>query len=494
MGFNPDVAAPNVHRVQLGRRIMKNSLANYVATIFNTLSSLAALGMLTRYLTLEDFGKYSFVVAIAAVFKVVAGMGVPSIVARDIARSKENAGEIYASAFLLHIFFSVITVIIMTVSINLTSSQAIVRIVAPLCAAAVVLELFSKLFSAIFQAYEKMVYDVYQTVVAQSVYVVLTVCVVIFDYGLIGIFTALLLGFVAECLIGIYIVNKKFVKLRFKGNMGQWKYLLKEAYPIGLKAILRKLGYRIDTLVLAAMKSSVEVGLFHGVYKMVQSLTFLAEGATRAIFPVFSRYSVTSKESLQQGYEKSFKFLVLIGLPFGIFFSFFSKPVITLILGKAFVDATPVLQIFGWVLALMFLSNLTQKMLVVGNKQSHILLATGVGLVINLVLDIILIYKMSYIGAGIATLVAEMVILGITFYAVNTHVSRIKISRVVLKPIFASIATCIFLFYTYKINIYLAISSAILFYAVVLFLMKTFTRKEIAVLKQVLGKRKPIPD
>lgn len=494
MSFNPDGAVPNVHRVQLGRRIIKNSLVNYGATAFDALTNLVTIGLLTRYLGTSVFGKYAYIVAIAAIFKVMSGMGVPAIVVLEIAREKENAQKIYASAFLLHIFLALITILIMTLSIKLINTFEGVRIAATLCTFAVVLELFSKLFSAIFQAYEKMEYNAYQTIFAQSICVISTLYVLKSGYGLTGVFIALVITFAAECIFGFYIVSRKFLRLKLRGNCGEWKYLLKEAYSIGIKRVLRKLNYRIDTIILASMKSSVEVGLFHGVYKLIQSLMFLAEGATVAIFPIFSRYATSSKESLQRGYEKSFKFLLLIGLPFGIFFSYFSKPVITLILGKAFVDATPVLQIFGWVLALMFLSNLMEKMLIVGNKQAFTMLSTIVALCVNIALDFALIPKMSCIGATFATLAAEITMFGLMFYCVSRYVSRVDIFRVALKPVLASITTCVLLFYIYHINLYLAVSCAILVYAVTLFLIKTFTQEEISTFKQLLIKRKPILD
>lgn len=494
MSFSTDSAIPNAARIQIGRRIIKNSLSHYIAAGFDGLTNLVSIGLLSRHLGVNDFGKYAFVVAFAAIFKVMSGMGVPVIVVREIARDKDRSQQIYASAFLLHVFFSLITLTVMIVSINLISSSGVIKTATALCAIAVVLELFSRLFSAVFQAYEKMEYDAYQTIFAQSIYMISIMCVVKFGYGFTEVFIALIFTFASECMFGFCMVNGKFVRLRLKGNCNLWKYLLKEAYPIGVKRILRQLNLRIDTLVLAAMKSSVEVGLFHGVYKIVQSLMFLAEGATKAIFPAFSRYSTTSKTSLQQGYEKSFKFLILIGLPFGIFFSYFSKPVITLILGKAFVEATPVLQIFGWVLALMFLSNLMEQMLIVGGNQFYTLLATIVSLCINLALDILLIPKMNYIGASLATLASEIVMFGVTFYFVSRYVSYLPVSKVVLKPILASITTCIILFYIYQINIYMAVSCGILVYVVTLFLIKTFTQDEISIFRQLMTRRKPVLD
>ncbi len=494
MKTNPDRVAPNVHKVQTGRRIIKNSLVNYMATAFDATTNLVIIGMLTRYLGAGIFGQYAYIVAIAAIFKVMSGMGVPAIVVREIAKDKENAEKIYASAFLLHCFLAVITLLIMTLSIKLVSTFDGVRLAATLCAFAVVLELFSKLFSAIFQAYEKMEYNAYQTIFAQSISVIAMVFVLTYGYGLTGVFIALLIAFASECVFGFYMVRRKFLRLKLRGNCGKWKYLLKEAYSIGIKRVMRKLNYRIDTIILASLKSSVEVGLFHGVYKLIQSLMFLAEGATAAIFPLFSRYAASSKESLERGYEKSFKFLLLVGLPFGIFFSYFSKPVITLILGKAFVDATPVLQIFGWVLALMFLSNLMEKMLIVGNKQAFTMFATIVSLCVNIALDFALIPKMSCIGASFATLVSEVVMCSLMFFCVSKYVCRVNVFKVAFKPVLACITTCVLLFFICHIKLYLAVCSAILVYVIILYVTKIFTREEIATFKQLLRKRKPILD
>ena len=491
MSSNPDRADTNVHRVRLGRRVVKNSLAHYGATAFDVMTNLVSVGVLTRYLGIHEFGKYAFIMAFAAIFKLMAGMGIPSIVVREIARDKENAEKIYASAFLLQIFIAGATLFIMVVFINLLSAYALVKTAATLCAVAVVCESFSKLFSAIFQSYEKMEFDAYQTLFTQSLYVISTVlCVVVFGSGLTGVFIALLFTFFCECMFGFCIVNKKFLRLRLTGNCDRWRYLLKESYPVGIKRVLRMLNYRVDTLLLAAMKSSVEVGLFHSAYKIIQSLTFIAVGSTKAIAPIFSRYATTSKESLQLGYEKSFKFLILIGLPFGIFFSYFSKPVITLVLGKAFVDATPILQIFGWVLALMFLSNLMENMLIVGSKQVYTTITTIVSLCVNVILDILLISKWSCVGASFATLVSEMAMFGLMFYFVSKHVSSISIGKVAIKPIFACIATCAILFYICHVNVCLAIGCGILAYVCVLLLIRSFTREEISLFRQIISRKK----
>ena len=76
-----------------------------------------------------------------------------------------------------------------------------------------------------------MEYDAYQTIFAQSIYVISILCVVKLGYGLIGVFIALILTFASECILGFYVVSKKFMRLRLRGNCDLWKYLLKEAYP-----------------------------------------------------------------------------------------------------------------------------------------------------------------------------------------------------------------------------------------------------------------------
>jgi O-antigen/teichoic acid export membrane protein len=470
------------------RRIFKNTVAVYGKNGFQAIVSLVSVAILARYLNLSTFGQYAFIVAFVEIFKVISTMGVNTILTREVARNKEGAVRLYSSALAIQCILSVFTFGIIAISINVISSSDTVIKATYLCAIAVIFDFMGKTFSSVFQAFERMEFDSYKTFLSQGIFLLGIIAVAKFNLGLIGIFYALILAGCIDAIFGFFVVQFGFVKLQPKGNLTEIWFLAKEAIPLGFKRVMRRIGFRIDTLILAAFKSSAEVGLFHGVYKMVQALQFLADGSLQAIFPIFSRHYGTSHGSFDLAYEKSFKFLSIIGVPIAIFLSFFSHEVIILVLGKKFIAAVPALQILGWMISFMFLSNLMENVLIAGGKQSICTLVTGVALAVNFLLDLFLIPRWSFTGASIATLITELTITVLSFYYVSRFVIRKRVLKEALKPICSGIITLAMLYLLRNVNFVLAAFVGSLSYFFLLIVTKTFTEEERLMFMKVFKK------
>ena len=470
------------------RRIFKNTVAVYGKNGFQAIVSLLSVAILARYLNLTTFGQYAFIVAFVEIFKVISTMGVNTILTREVAKNKEGALRLYSSALAIQGILSVITFGIIVISINVISSSDTVIKATYFCAIAVIFEFIGKTFSSVFQAFERMEFDTYKTFLSQGIFLLGIIAVAKFNLGLIGIFYVLILAGCIDAIFGFFVVQYGFVKFQPKGNLTEVWFLAKEAIPLGFKRVMRRIGFRIDTLILAAFKSSAEVGLFHGVYKMVQALQFLADGSLQAIFPIFSRHYGTSHGSFDLAYEKSFKFLSIIGVPIAIFLSFFSHEIITLVLGNKFIAAVPALRILSWMIAFMFLSNLMENVLIVGGKQSICTLVTGIALAINFILDLLLIPRWSFTGASIATLITEFTITVLSFYYVSRFIIRKKVLKEALKPICSGIITLAMLYLLRNVNFVLAALAGSLSYFVLLIVTKTFTEEERLMFMKVFKK------
>jgi len=471
------------------RRVLKNTLAVYGKNGFNTTVALLSIAILARYLNLTAFGRYSVIIAFVTIFKVVSTMGVNTILTREVAKNKDEAVRFYSSALMIQIILSAITFGIIAISINIVSSSEIVIKATYLCAIAVIFEFMGKTFSSVFQAFEKMEFDTYKTFLSQGAYLLGIVAVSKFDLGLIGIFYALLFSNLLDMLFGFFLVQLKFIKLSLKGNLSEVWFLSKEAIPLGIKRVIRRIGFRIDTLILATLKSNIEVGLFHGVFKIVQSAAFVAESSLQAVFPIFSRHYGSSQGSFDLAYEKSFKLLIIIGIPFAVFLSFFSHEVITLVLGKKFIAAVPALKILSWVIALMFLSNLMEGVLIAGGRQRISTWVAVIALTINIIFDFLLIPRWSIIGASMATLFAEFTITALSIYYVQKLVTRKRVFREALKPICSGIITFAILYLLRDINFIWALILGSFSYIFMLILTKTITVEERLILWSALKKK-----
>jgi O-antigen/teichoic acid export membrane protein len=466
--------------------IIKNSIANYSRTIYRVGIGFVTIGILARYLNPDTFGQYAYIVALIAIFKLMPGMGVSVILAREIARDKEKAPFLFASALVLQSVLSIITFVIIGIIFYFIAPSKEVFYAAIICATAMIIENWKMLFSSIYQAFEKMAFDTIQTFITETLYLISLVVITRMDLGFLAIFWTLLLAESGGAVFGSIVIIKRFIWPQFERVSSLCRFLFKEAFPIGIKGILRKLNFRIDTLILAALKSNVEVGIFHGSYKIVQNLTFITDAAAQAMFPVFSRYGVSSKTSLDLAYQKSLKFVLLIAIPIAIFLSYYSKPVITLVLGHKYIESANVLQILGWALALMFITNLMEKMLIAGNKQYLTTITIFISLGVNILLDLLLIPKMSYIGASIATLFSEIVVLSLSFYFISESLGFSIDIRSTLKLLFAGLLTYAFLWLFKDINVLIGGLVEILIYVAILIAIRTFSEDEIYLFKQLL--------
>lgn len=466
--------------------IIKNSIANYSRTIYRVGIGFVTIGILARYLNPDTFGQYAYIVALIAIFKLMPGMGVSVILAREIARDKEKAPFLFASALVLQSVLSIITFVIIGIIFYFIAPSKEVFYAAIICATAMIIENWKMLFSSIYQAFEKMAFDTIQTFITETLYLISLVVITRMDLGFLAIFWTLLLAESGGAVFGSIVIIKRFTWPQFKRVRSLCRFLFKEAFPIGIKGILRKLNFRIDTLILAALKSNVEVGIFHGSYKIVQNLTFITDAAAQAMFPVFSRYGVSSKTSLDLAYQKSLKFVLLIAIPIAIFLSYYSKPVIMLVLGHKYIESANVLQILGWALALMFITNLMEKMLIAGNKQYLTTITIFISLGVNILLDLLLIPKMSYIGASIATLFSEIVVLSLSFYFISESLGFSIDIRSTLKLLFAGLLTYAFLWLFKDISVFIGGLVEILIYVAILIAIRTFSEEEIYLFKQLL--------
>jgi len=460
------------------RRFFTNSLAVYGKNGFHATVSLLSVAMLARYLTLPSFGRYSFVLAFVAVFRVMSSMGLNTILVREIAKNRAKAVNFYASALVVQGALSIITYAIIAVSINIAAPSDVAIKATYLCAAAVILEFIGKTFSAVFQAFERMEFDTYKTLLSQAVYFLGIVTVVKFDLGFLGVFYALVISGILDVVYGFFEVQRRFIPFRLRGHLAEIRFLIKEAIPLGLKRLIRRLSFRVDTLIIAALGTKAEVGLFHGMYKIVQAALFLAEGSMQAMFPILSQYHANSQESFDMAYGKAFKFLTIIGIPLSLFLCFFSQEVIALVLGEKFVQAEGALRILSGVLGLMFLSNLTERILTAAGRQGVCTGVTALALVINVGLDFLFIPRWGYTGASVATLIAEFVLTGVSFSYVHKLASKNGVLKEAVKPACCGMAALLVLYLLRNTNVFLAAFVGAGSYIALLVLTKTFTPDE----------------
>jgi len=236
------------------------------------------------------------------------------------------------------------------------------------------------------------------------------------------------------------------------------------------------------------IKGDAVVGWYNAAYNLARGFKPIPHLFMTALFPLMSYYYISSKESLKIAYEKSFKYLFILGLPISVGITLLSKQIILAFYGQQFNNSIIALQILSWDILLIFLYSCAAFLLVSMDKQNQMAIIAGCTALINVVLNLVLIPKYSYIGAAIATITTEIFLLTSYIYLNYRHLSQIPINNVVVKSILACGVMGLFIYQFQYINLFLLISISILIYFAILFLIKGFTKDDIAIFKKLINR------
>lgn len=402
-----------------------NYAYNMAAAVWEAITDISITGIIARSLNVNDFGNFAFISALVASFRVLCGASVPVIITREIAVDKSRTPQVLSAGLFINAVMSFLTLLVVMLSVNVLSGQYKIVRGTFIAMTAGIFDFSSLVLLSVVRGYERMEYAAYRVLIVQTVFFVMVIGLVKLDHAsLFGFMTVYALAYLLGLIYSAYIVLTKFARPSLPLDFTLCKYIFMESYPIALRRFIRRVGFRIDTILLRFLSENKDAGFFHGAYKITQGLMFIGEAFVSSVFPSLSKQYAKSKESVDKLYERSFRFLAASGCLLGVPLFTFSNELATLVLGEKYLAAAPVLRVFSGIIPLMFLTKLAERMLIVGKQQVVVTVITLVCLLVNVVFDLLLIPSMGIMGASIATVVAEAVLFALGLYYTNKYVSR----------------------------------------------------------------------
>lgn len=96
----------------IARKIAYNALISTGSKVLSTILALVGIGLITRYLGVEGFGKYATILAFFGFFIAISDLGLYSVATREISRKNANAKKIMGAIFSLRVIVSSIVAVL----------------------------------------------------------------------------------------------------------------------------------------------------------------------------------------------------------------------------------------------------------------------------------------------------------------------------------------------------------------------------------------------
>jgi O-antigen/teichoic acid export membrane protein len=432
-----------------------------------------------RILGAADWGAFSYALSLAAAFTIFSDIGINALLVREGSRNSELASKYLSTGLAIKL------VLISVLSIfAIAAKDLIIRIpeataLIPLIIAVFTLDSIRDYFCALARSIERMDIEARGQIVTNAGIVGFGLLFLIIDPSS----TSLAFGYVLGISIGLFSV---LLPLRsyFKGLIKEFSHkLIKEilvsAWPFGLVGLMGVINVNTDILVIGTVGSAVNVGLYAAAQKPIQLLYLIPSLLAAAFFPTLSREAGESdkfRSTLEQGLKAAFLFAV----PLSVGGLIAARPIISFLYGAEFISSYPSFALLALTTLFVFPSLFFTNALFARNSQKSFYGYLAIGVLANIVLDLLLIPRIGITGCAIATLVVQIALFIYGVIKLKKSISfRVfpEIWRIIVASLIMAVITIGLLFL--QVHVVIIILSAMVVYLASLIILREPTLKRI---------------
>lgn len=457
------------------RTVAKNSLVPMGASLLIQVINFAVALVVLRVLGPENNGRYAFAVTVWFFLSAITEFGLGILSTREVARDRSRANIFLTNSIVLRMALTLLSFVLLVGVIAFYTYTG--DMTAATVGALVLLwvSLFPNniagAFSGMFFAFEKFEYPTAVEIATALVAVALQIAVLMAGYGIVGLAGASLVTNLFTLAVMFYLVRRLLFKPHFHFDRKLARWMFFESYPLMMNNLLANLFFKIDVFLLLPLTNATTLGYYNAAYKFVNALNFIPSKFTLAMFPMLSRLSTGSTDDMQRALLLSVKLLLWIALPITVTTMFIAEPLILLFAGIAYIpDSAIALQWLIWFLPFSFINSVVHYVLIALNEQRFLTRAFLIGLVFNILANLIAIPALSYRGAALVTVLSELALLAPFYYALRKHMPPLPILDIFWRPAAAAFVMGIVLFFLVPQNLILALVVATLAYGLALLL------------------------
>lgn len=483
--------------------ILRNASFLFVAHIVGRIFSFVLTIILPKYLRngFDDLGKYFFALWLTNLLSSVTELGLHTPLIRNLANDRSKSSSLISNAFIIRIALSIITVLILVLIVSLKYPDD-VGLLIYIIGVSEVINAFAQLFRCTFRAYENMGYEALGVIVERSVVFIIGLVVVFAGYGIVTFGFVVLIASVVNLILTFLIMNFKFTKIDFRLlKLDKSIDLLKQSLPYAIGGILYMAYFRVDGVLLKNMlgeNGNVAMGWYGTGYSFVNALTIIPGAFSGAIMPVMARAFASSKPlELDYLYSKSMKLMLMIGLPIAIGVTFLADEIIGILypLSRFTLQdqqaLSIILKVLIWSGMLLFMNfTITTLYRAVDARKAYTII-TALSLCINVVSNIILIPKYSYLGASISMVISESIFFVCGAFHIQQFICKIRDFRSLGKIVLASLILVLLLFISGNItflnqyiHLILTFVISVVVYSAIMLLSHALTKDDISAIRR----------
>lgn len=473
-------------------RIIRNIFALFAGNVAVNLLSFVLMVFIARSLGDVGVGQYSFIFAFGSLILLLGNPGLEYIIVKEVPADKGLLATYGGNILSLKIVLAVLAVSVTVVlSLLVNKTQSLIYSLLIVC----VIYGFNAVgstFSSILHANERMDLTSLAQVAERVVALGFGVIVLYWARSVLYLVLVLLVSRVVREIFCFYFSNRYFTPV-LRRDWLIWKELFIKSIPFSLSIFFLYIYYRIDTVMLSLMVNDQVTGWYNAAYRLVDVVNYIPFLTVAAILPPMARSSKQDRELLRDIFNRSFRYLTILGMPIGVGMYLLSPRIIELVYGQGFGNAAFALRILIWGEILVFVNYLGGQFLNVVDKEKIYTTIIGITAGVNIILNLFLIPRYTYFGAAWATVACEIIVLCLIYYYIRGVLGNLTFLSTVWKQITASVVMGIIVVKCDELPLWYVVPIGVASYFLVFSVLRGFHEHDkdaLFILLSMLGIRK----
>jgi O-antigen/teichoic acid export membrane protein len=392
-----------------GRIIARNTIFGVGAQVALRLAGFIFTILVVRSLGDENFGQYSIIIAWAGLFSVIGDLGINQYLAREIARDKTAAVDLFwdtvALRFLLAIIASAVTV---GGAIALTDYSSDIVLGIAIFTSTYFLQSIIEPLQSLLIGNERVDVLSVTNFISQVAFMLMAGLFLYLGLDFVWLVVASAIALPITGIIQYRIIRRNNLgPPRLRMNRAKWLSLIRGGIPFAATQVSLSFAYQVDTIFLSQYTNDEVVGWYSAAYRLILAIYTLSRAFNEALLPTLSREHTSNPTAVRNWYFTSTRFIVLSGLPIVVGGALLSQDIIA-VFGSEFGPAALALAILIWDIPFVMFhgfGGIIASSIKRENNAARIFVTIGV---LNVVLNALLVPQFGLVAACFATVLTDL--------------------------------------------------------------------------------------
>lgn len=389
-------------------KVSSQTMWQIISKVATSLSTFIILGFISRTFGQAGTGTFTLALTYLGFFYLFTDLGLNAYFLPRLVNFKDEANSLFNARLILSLGLILLANLI---TFFLPFADNNFRLLVLLGSATITSNSFLSSFNLIFQ--NNLKYEHSMAAVSLGAFfntiVVAFLCLIHapLPYLVLGTLSATIIN----AIVAFSLVSSYY---KFSFNFSQFGFILatfKNAWPMMVTLGLNTVYFRVDTFILSANYPMSVVGTYNLAYQIFQSLLVIPTFIMNSFYPIL----ISDKQTNIAVFTKKVFFAALllfsISIVALILVWIFAPVAVSLITGSDFGGSAMALRILSIGFPAFFVTSLLMMVMIIFGKYKELAIVYGIGLLVNVLLNLVWIPQFSFIAASWVTVVCEYLIL-----------------------------------------------------------------------------------